>query len=217
MIKIFKKYFTLVFGFMVLTGLVRWMLYLVVIAPQAQEVPLGEVLYAFILGARFDLMVWGFIGLLIYVLAGLALRGSFALAVHIASWIVQASWLLWCVAWAYHTDHFLKTSQHLKFNWLVTLDHESLALDRWQVWVLLLVWILGLAFMRKNPWVFDESEEASSASRVSLPRAIFQQVVIILLLGLAARGNLLARHLNSDFANFSDLAPLNELSLGPWL
>lgn len=218
MIKIFKKYFTLVFGFLVLTGLVRWMLYLVVIKPQAQELPLSEILYAFILGARFDLMAWGFVGLLIYVLAGLAVRGSFALSVHLARWIVQGSWLLWCVAWAYHADHYLKTAQHMKFNWLVTLDHESLALNRWQVWILLLVWILGLVYMRKNPWVFPgDDNEASSDSRVSLPRAIFQQIMIVLLLGLAARGNFLARHLNSDFANFSDFAPLNELSMGPWL
>lgn len=179
-----------------------------------------EVLYAFVLGFRFDLMVLAFLifPLLIFLEFMAITINWHSIVIVISKIYLFLISLLIISAWWMDFHLFSNESLHIHIKdldieqWLVpVLNSPDYAWSSISAVTLLVIAIL----MTKQEW--KHWKDYTSPNRGSFVEAILRLVIPVVLTILAARGNLLPRHLNYDFSQFSEDQKINELSLNPFI
>jgi hypothetical protein len=222
--KVFLKFSMLAVSMIVFMSLFRMNLYFLSVFHATPDVSFDEVVQAFLMGARFDILVFGFIFIPLYIaLIIQAIMQKWPTGMFILyKTYFTAIWFLICSSTFMDFMFFVKHGSRMRFSDYSSMDFDALfeqfkLLPNNQIWVFSIITImlltLGLMLIRGikfGNWKDEYSPQGGSAFEAGW-RLIAPLFVVI----LAARGTVEPHHLSLEHSQISNAKAINEMVLNP--
>lgn len=220
--KIYIQFLQLFISLVVLLSLIRANLYFLSVYHATSNVDFFDILEAFFVGLRFDILVMGFIFILPTVLLIIQ-----ALTIGWSSWINGFHKLYFLLIWVLMSGmiyldffHFVKYGRHMRWQEYESLDFsqyynwiESSLPSQFWIFTLMVVFFLAIGLAAIRSFDFGHWKDEFSPRKPWLLERTARTLWPLLFVALCARGSLGQHHLRLEDSKVSKNEAINEMAL----
>lgn len=217
-IKLLKLSFAMIF-FMTLFRMNLFFLHVYYVLP---DLNFGEIMQSFIAGIRFDILIFGFLFIPVYLVLMLQAffekwppKGFFFYKTYIG-----LAWILICALTFVDFFYFAHHGKRMRYveysSWTpeVLLEQaKALQINQILVFTVISVVLLILGHMLIKSLHFGEWKDEYSPHPARRGEVLLRILLPLILIVLAARGTVTAHHLNLEHSEVSNSKELNEMAL----
>lgn len=219
---VFVNFLKVSLVWIVLLSLFRFNYYFLSVYHAYPHASIIELIHSFWAGLRFDILIWGFISIPVYVLLmlmSLMMWWPSALWVLLKGYLYLV-WIIICAVTFFDFFYFTKHGAHLRllqyqeWDWSVASQWIT-EFDLTRRWMFIVVWalisvigLLALRYMPRSNW-----KDWASPRKPQVLEKTWRILVPALLIALAARGTVTAHHLRYEDSQVSFTSAINEMAL----
>lgn len=222
--KVFVKLLKLALAMIFFMSLFRLNLFFLNVYYVLPDLNPGEIIQSFIAGIRFDILIFGFFFIPVYLL--LLIQAAFEKWPRGLYFVYKTYfgliWILICALTYVDFFFFVHHGKRMRFaeyeGWnLDTLFEQAKALQTHQVIVFTVVTVvlLVLGHMLIKSMNFGDWKDEYSPHPARRGEVVLRVLLPLVLIFLAARGTVTPHHLNLEHSEVSNSKALNEMALNP--